>query len=358
MTIHCPLESGHTGGNMTTIKEIAELAGVSTTTVSNVIHGKTKKVSPATIQKINRLIKEMGYVQKMGLRVLNKESSQLIAVIINSHREFKDSILGDPFYGQILGYIETYVQKLGYYVMFYSAKDIDKIFQMVMGWNIDGVIAVSFSRRNCEKIYQLIKKPIVSIDAYGDLETGHEKQVFNVGLDDESGGYLMMNYLLQCGYQHIKVCAGRDSGVDHLRFVGAKKAVEEWPDETRTLQFVSLGMNWEKRKECYSWLMQRRQSKTALFFLSDLYALEAISFFSSHGLRIPEDIGIAGYDDISFAQISAPRLTTVRQNVEEKARLAVEILMERIRGEETESDMDRKLPVSLVVRRSTCTQSI
>ena len=79
---------------MATIKEIAEKAGVSTTTVSNVIHGKTKKVSPATIQKIEALIKEVGYVQKRGLRVLNNEKSQLIAVVINYHKEFKDSILG------------------------------------------------------------------------------------------------------------------------------------------------------------------------------------------------------------------------------------------------------------------------
>lgn len=60
---------------MTTIKKLAELAGVSTTTVSNVIHGKTKKVSPATIQRIEKLIEEEGYVQKMGLRVLNQGNS-------------------------------------------------------------------------------------------------------------------------------------------------------------------------------------------------------------------------------------------------------------------------------------------
>lgn len=340
---------------MATIKEIAERAGVSTTTVSNVIHGKTKKVSPAAIQKIDNLIKEMGYVQKMGLRVLNKENSQLIAVIINSHKEFKDSILGDPFYGQILGYIEAYVQKLGYYVMFYSAKDMDKIFHMVMGWDIDGVIAVSFSKRNCEKIYQLIKKPIVSIDAYGEMEEGHEKRVLNIGLDDVSGGYMMMKYLLECGYKHIKVCAGRDSGVDHLRFVGAQRAVEERQEKAK-LQFVPLGMDWTKRKENYEWLMRRRKPKTVLFFLSDLYALEAISFFSAHGIHIPEDMGVAGYDDISFAQIAVPRLTTIRQNVEEKARLAVEILMEKIRKEDLEREMDLELPVRLMVRKSTAIQ--
>lgn len=341
---------------MTTIKEIAEVAGVSTTTVSNVIHGKTKKGSPATIQKINKLIKELGYVQKMGLRVLNKENSQLIAVIINSHREFKNSILGDPFYGQILGYIEAYAQEAGYYVMFYSAQDIDKIFQMVMGWNVDGVIAVSFNKRNCEKIYHLIKKPTISIDAYGELEEGHEKQVCSVGLDDVSGGYMMMQHLLEYGYQHIKVCAGRDSGVDHLRFLGVQKAAQEQPGGAAKLQFMPIGMNWTKRKESYSWLMRRRQPKTALFFLSDLYALEAISFFSSHGLCIPEDIGIAGFDDISFAQIAAPRLTTIHQDVEQKARLAVEMLIKEIRGEEVKSEKDVKLPVRLVVRKSTCVQ--
>ncbi len=161
---------------MATIKEIAEVAGVSTTTVSNVIHGKTKKVSPATIQKITALIKDMGYVQKMGLRVLNNENSQLIAVVVNYHKDFKNSILGDPFYGQIIGFIEEFAQARGYYLMLYSTKDIEAIFQMVAGWNVDGVIAISFSRRNCQKLYELIKKPIVAIDAYGEAEDDIEAE--------------------------------------------------------------------------------------------------------------------------------------------------------------------------------------
>ena len=238
--------------------------------------GKPKKVSPATIQKIEALIKEVGYVQKRGLRVLNNEKSQLIAVVINYHKEFKDSILGDPFYGKIIGFIEEYVQKQGYYLMLYSTKDIEEIFQMVAGWDVDGVIAISFSRHNCEKIYQLIKKPIVSIDAYGNA--AKDSHLVNIGLDDESGGYQMVKYLLECGYEHIKVCAGRDNGVDHLRYVGAQRAMQECAAEGQKLQFVALGMNYEKRKASYDWLVQRRLPGTALFFLSDMYALEAIRF--------------------------------------------------------------------------------
>ena len=336
---------------MATIKEIAELAGVSTTTVSNVIHGKTKRVSPSTIEKVEHLIKEVGYVQKMGLRVLNKENSQLIAVVINYHKDFKDSILGDPFYGKIIGFIEEYLQSYGYYMMLYSTKDIEKIFQMVMGWNVDGVIAISFSKRNCEKIYQLVKKSIVSVDAYGNMEADEENHVINVGLDDESGGYQMTKYLLECGYEHIKVCAGRDSGVDHLRYVGAKKAMEEYASENQKMQFVALGMNKEKRRENYEWLAQRRQPKTALFFVSDMYALEAINYFVGKNIQIPQEIGIAGFDDIIYSEFSNPRLTTVKQDVEEKARKAVEILLQQINGPAAE-EMEIKLPVRLMKRKS------
>lgn len=336
---------------MATIKEIAEMAGVSTTTVSNVIHGKTKRVSPSTIEKVEHLIKEVGYVQKMGLRVLNKENSQLIAVVINYHKDFKDSILGDPFYGKIIGFIEEYLQSYGYYMMLYSTKDIEKIFQMVMGWNVDGVIAISFSKRNCEKIYQLVKKSIVSVDAYGNMEADEENHVINVGLDDESGGYQMTKYLLECGYEHIKVCAGRDSGVDHLRYVGAKKAMEEYASENQKMQFVALGMNKEKRRENYEWLAQRRQSKTALFFVSDMYALEAINYFVGKNIQIPQEIGIAGFDDIIYSEFSNPRLTTVKQDVEEKARKAVEILLQQINGPAAE-EMEIKLPVRLMKRKS------
>lgn len=337
---------------MATIKEIAQLAGVSTTTVSNVIHGKTKRVSPSTIQKIEHLIKEVGYVQKMGLRVLSKESSQLIAVVINYHKDFKDSILGDPFYGKIIGFIEEYVQKKGYYLMLYSTKDIEKIFQMVMGWNVDGVIAISFSKRNCEKIYQLIKKPIVSVDAYGEIEVGQKQHVINIGLDDESGGYKMTKYLLECGYEHIKICAGRDNGVDHLRYIGAQRAMKEYAASNQKLQFVALGMNYEKRQSNYNWLVQRLQPKTVLFFLSDMYALEAISFFATKEIPVPEAVGIVGYDDISYSEFSTPKLTTVKQDIEEKAKLAVEILLQQIESQVLVEETEIALPVTLMKRKS------
>lgn len=74
--------------------------------------------------------------------------------------------------------------------------------------------------------------------------------------------------------------------------------------------------------------------------------------FSSRGVKIPEEIGIAGYDNISYAEFSVPRLTTISQNVEQKASLAVEILMERINGVEKERENEIELPVTLIPRKS------
>lgn len=272
---------------MTTIKEIAERAGVSTTTVSNVIHGKTKKVSPVNIERIEKLIEEMGYVQKMGLRVLSKESSQLIAVVINFHKEYDESILADPFYGKILGCIEQQIRQLGYYMMFYSATDMDDIFRMVMAWDVDGVIALSFTKRDCIKIRNIIQKPVISVDAYG--ETDGEPAVPNITLDDEEGGYLMTQYLLRCSYENIFVCASRDHAVDHMRWVGAQKAMHDiaGSDSGKKIQFVTLGKSRYSRENHYQQIARQIpfKKKTVAFFLSDLFALEAISFWAEKGIR-------------------------------------------------------------------------
>lgn len=92
-------------------------------------------------------------------------------------------------------------------------------------------------------------------------------------------------------------------------------------------------MNYAKRKESYAWLLQRKNQRPHCFPVGPL-CIGGYQLFSSRGVKIPEEIGIAGYDNISYAEFSVPRLTTISQNVEQKASLAVEILMERINGVE------------------------
>ena len=264
---------------MTTIKDIAERAGVSTATASNVIHGNTKKVSPATIELIENLIKEMGYVQKMGLSVLNNSSSKMVAVVIHTHKKYEDAVISDPFYGTIIGFIEEKLRLLGYYMLLYSTDDVNEVFRTVMAWNIDGVIALSFSRNDCNKIWHLIHKPVVCIDAYG--ISHDDTPVTNIGLDDSTGGALMSEYLLQCGYENILVCATNDYGVDYSRWTGAREMFEELTagNKEKKIRLINIGETQITRESFYQQLLRQIPfpTKTAAFFLSDYFAIEAIS---------------------------------------------------------------------------------
>lgn len=317
---------------MTTIKDIAERAGVSTATVSNVIHGNTKKVSPATIELIEKLIKEMGYVQKMGLSVLNNGSSKMVAVVIHTHKEYEDAVISDPFYGKILGFIEAKLRGQGYYMMLYSTDDVNEVFRAVMAWNIDGVIALSFSRNDCNKIWHLVHKPVISIDAYG--ISHDDTPVTNIGLDDSTGGALMTEYLLQCGYDNILVGATSDYGVDYSRWTGAKEMFDEITngDREKKIRLVNIGETVVTRESFYQQILRQIPfpKKTAIFFVSDYFAIEAISYLASRGIRVPEDLGIAGFDDITYAHLTVPKLTTIHQNMERKAELAVTELLNAI----------------------------
>ena len=149
---------------MTTIKEIAEMAGVSMTTVYNVLHGNVKKVSKANMEKIQALLDEYHYVPKMGLSALKNNSSKIIGVVIHTSRYYENTVISDTFYSHVIGALEESLRKEGYYMMLYAAEDLEEIFHMSLAWNVDGLIAITFKYHNYIKLKTLINKPIVAID--------------------------------------------------------------------------------------------------------------------------------------------------------------------------------------------------
>ena len=102
---------------MVTIKEIANQLGVSMTTVSNVIHGKTSEVSPATIEMVQKALKESGYVPNMGARNLAQNQSKIIGVVMKERKGRYTNLLCDPFYGELVGAIEKIIRTKDYYLM-------------------------------------------------------------------------------------------------------------------------------------------------------------------------------------------------------------------------------------------------
>ena len=187
------------------------------------------------------------------------------------------------------------------------------------------------------------------------LTQAKDSHLVNIGLDDESGGYQMVKYLLECGYEHIKVCAGRDNGVDHLRYVGAQRAMRRSVQaEGQKLQFVALGMNYEKRKASY-----------------DVAGTEKIA---GNGPVFPLRYVCTGSDQLLSAAVEVNRsrrrsewqatttsamrnfpcrgLLPSSQNVQKKAQKAVEIPLQRIGECEEYPQREVELSVTLEKRKS------
>lgn len=332
---------------MIRIKDIADRAGVSPTTVSNVIHGKTGRVSKATVEKINRILKEMEYVPSISARMLANNSSGLIGVALGFMKKGNASSFEDPFVSAMLGNLEYQIRKHGYYMMLVARHEKDDIMQQALGWNFDGMIAMALKEKEIAELSERLGKPLVTIDQYLPPELG----VRSITMDDRGGAYQMSQYLIGKGHKKFLFLSDCDLGVDHYRWLGVRQAMEEAGIEDIESRHIVIPWNPEQREKAYEEMLPFFKKQTALFFSSDYYALEASNFLQNRGIKVPEEISIAGFDDVTYATLARPKLTTVHQMVDGKARRAVEVLMHLIQDEPVQKDIP-PLPTTLVERES------
>ena len=332
---------------MIRIKDIADRAGVSPTTVSNVIHGKTGRVSKATVEKINRILKEMEYVPSISARMLANNSSGLIGVALGFMKKGNASSFEDPFVSAMLGNLEYQIREHGYYMMLVARHEQDDIMQQALGWNFDGMIAMALKEKEIAELSERLGKPLVTIDQYLPPELG----VRSITMDDRGGAYQMSQYLIGKGHKKFLFLSDCDLGVDHYRWLGVRQAMEEAGIEDFESRHIVIPWNPEQREKAYEEMLPFFKKQTALFFSSDYYALEASNFLQNRGIKVPEEISIAGFDDVTYATLARPKLTTVHQMVDGKARRAVEVLMHLIQDEPVQKDIP-PLPTTLVERES------
>lgn len=332
---------------MIRIKDIADRAGVSPTTVSNVIHGKTGRVSKATVEKINRILKEMEYVPSISARMLANNSSSLIGVALGFMKKGNASSFEDPFVSAMLGNLEYQIREHGYYMMLVARHEQDDLMQQALGWNFDGMIAMALKEKEIAELSERLGKPLVTIDQYLPPELG----VRSITMDDRGGAYQMSQYLIGKGHKKFLFLSDCDLGVDHYRWLGVRQAMEEAGIEDIESRHIVIPWNPEQREKAYEEMLPFFKKQTALFFSSDYYALEASNFLQNRGIKVPEEISIAGFDDVTYATLARPKLTTVHQMVDGKARRAIEVLMHLIQDEPVQKDIP-PLPTTLVERES------
>lgn len=330
---------------MITIKELAGKLGVSPTTVSNVIHGKTREVSEATIEMVQRAVREYDYIPNMSARALAQKSSHIIGVVLKFIPKKELNALQDPFAGELMGALEARIREAGYYMMLHVAPGVQDIVHLMKTWNVDGLVLTGFHAQDYKQIRSQTQKPMVFVDCYfGDVGIPYS----NVGLEDQTGGRLMTEHLIALGHRRIGYLSDNRIGNDWMRWLGYCEAMEAagLPHSERE-NYVLLQSGWREFNESLEPALTPRNRFTALFFASDYYAMRGVDYLYDHGIRVPSDISVAGFDDNVLGQNLRPRLTTIHQNPSEKARLAFDMLLKLIAGEAREGDTIR-LPVRLV----------
>lgn len=323
------------------IVDIAEELGLSTATVSNVIHGKTKKISDGTVKRVQALIEERGYIPSMAGILLAQNSSGIIGVVINAHPKYEGNVLEDAFISSALNALCAEIEAAGYFMMVKTTQEREAILRYASMWNMEGLVLIGFCEEDYAKLREMMHIPFVVYDGF----FAETKKVSNLTIDNFDGGRQVGQFLCDMGHERVLCIADNDICMDGERMQGCRSALAGG-----TVDFLCAPMERAGRETLYLKELDTLKSYTAIFAVSDVYAIELIYFLNAQGICVPGDISVVGFDNIGWSRQVYPRLTTVGQDVSARARLALAELA-RLK-EDPEAGREIILPVQLIVRES------
>ena len=324
------------------ICDIAEELGVSTATVSNVIHGKTHKVSSETVQRVQELLEKRQYIPSMAGILLAQNDSRIIGIVVNDHKKYESHVLEDPFIAASLNALSSEIDRAGQFMMVKATTKADDIIRFASMWNLDGMVLIGF----CEEDYQLLRNhmriPFVAYDGFFE----HPKGICNLTIDNYDGGFQVGQHFKALGHQRALCIADNNICMDKERWEGFHTALPN-------AGFWQIPMGQSQRRHFYCEHLEALKRYTAVFAVSDYYAIDLMQFLGSQAISVPKQISVAGFDDAPICRQIVPTLTSVRQDSPLRAKLALERLRDMKVGKEEGSTI--RLPVTLIVRESTCT---
>ncbi len=329
------------GENRVRIVDIAEELGLSTATVSNVIHGKTKKISDETVKRVQELLEKKQYIPSMAGILLAQNNSRIIGVVVNNHEKYESRVLEDTFISSSLNYLSNELERAGYFMMVKVTKEWSEIDRFASMWNMEGMVVIGFCEQDYKQLRDRMHIPFVVYDGY----FNEQGRMCNLVIDNYDGGYQMGRYLRSLGHKKVLCISDNNVCMDLERIEGFQAALKE-----DGADFMLIPMGKTERRSFYKQNLEQLRKYSAIFAVSDYYAIDLMNFLSENGVRIPEDISVAGFDDCPLCEMVYPPLTTVRQDGERRARLAVSML-KKLREEEN-NGMTITLPVTLVERQS------
>ena len=330
-----------------TILDVASRAGVSKSTVSNVIRGVVG-VAEETRRRVDSAIEQLGYRPNILARQLVQQRTNILGVVVGD--------LANPFYAEMAKSVERQAAARGYTAMFCNTEGDSQSelagIEMLLAQRVAGVVFLAFSgdsRTMRETLEHHVPAVFVSChEDWGDV----------VAVDDNLGGRLATRHLTESGHRRIAFLSIPElaDSSDQARYVGcideARKAGGAF---VRKISWSPLADQAEidgtvgDLRDAFT----GEDRITAVFASNDVAAVELIEFADRVALRVPEDLSIVGFDDVPMAGLARIALTTVAQPRDELARRGIDTIIERIEGRLNGRPTTTLMGVTLIERHST-----
>lgn len=325
---------------MPTIKDVAEKAGVTVTTVSRILNNRGY-ISQKTREKVYRVMKELDYQPNEVARSLLKKRTNVIGVIVPSIRQ--------PFFSEVVHFLEFYASTKSYKVMLCVSnhekeKEVEYI-EMLRSNQVSGIVLGS----RTDDLETLLPDnlPVIS------FERVLSDQISSIACDNAHGGVLATKHLIESGCRKLIHVSGirnislpADARRDSFIRICKDEKIPHKVFYTREAQFTSLSY-----EEYLEQILTENSDVDGIFASSDVIAAEIIQVCSKIGIRIPEDLKLVGFDDIHLASLTTPQITTIHQPVEQMCAHAIDTLDRQINAGFLPSQT--VLPVKLLRRETT-----
>ena len=326
---------------MTPIQEVAKKANVSVATISRVLNNSSH-VKKETRESVMKAIRELNYSPNLSGRILRRNETKVVLVLLPT--------ISNPFYSKAVKGIRHAADKMGYLTMICNTesninKELEYI-NLLKHKQADGAIIMSQESdiKNLEEIGA--SYPVIQCFEY------HKTNSLSfVSIDNEKAAYEAVNYLIGIGHKRIGLigCNTQYPSAQQ-REEGYKKALRDATVELDPDLIVRGDYGFKSGFNCTGRILE--QKPTAIFAISDMQAIGVIKALKGKGVRVPEDISVMGFDNISFSEIYDPGLTTVSQPTYDIGSKAMEILIDQIKGE-IAAPRHTIMEHELVIREST-----
>ncbi|MDK9754831.1 substrate-binding domain-containing protein [Vibrio sp. D173a] len=330
---------------MATMKDIAKLAGVSTSTVSHVIN-KTRFVSEEISERVNNAAKELNYYAPSALaRSLKVNRTKTIGMLVTTST--------NPFFGEVVKGVERSCYQKGYSLILCNTEgDNERMRESIntlLQKRVDGLILMcsSLEGERIDVFERYPDIPVVVMD-WGPMLFTSDK------IQDNSlrGGYLAAKYLIDCGHKEVGCITG--PLIKHqaqMRYEGYKRAMLEAELEFNANWIVESDFECEGGYQAFKKMVERGPLPSSIFVSNDMMAMGVINAANELGIQIPEQLSIIGYDDIHIAKFMSPSLTTIHQPKYRLGQAAVETLLRKLDDKSDEAQVVQLEP-TLVERNS------